>query len=152
MDASQWHGGPRPSDSRTGPVHIDSNMRVRLETPLGEPLELIAHCGVHAKMLCATLNACDLSDAVAAAPRVVTLLALAVSEELARSDHPEDNFQLLTQAFQRWWLWTLQGNAKTASAICRDDCVQEMLHSMIKVLILILFLSFSELFHVYLSL
>eukprot|EP00048_Salpingoeca_helianthica_P022708 m.19860 g.19860 ORF g.19860 m.19860 type:complete len:2367 (+) comp7678_c0_seq1:44-7144(+) len=105
-------------------VSAQSTMIVRNENrlivrrPIGEPLHLVAHCVLHAKLLTKILNSCDLYDATISARRVLDLLVFSSSKEFGACDHPEHNSQLNIKALRTWLLFTIERQIDVAAALC----------------------------------
>jgi hypothetical protein len=86
--------------------------------PGEEPIQFVAHCELHAKLMCLVINASDLSNYMSATLRVLDLLSFLVSDEYDKIDHFECNVQLCVDAFKDWLLLTLERHVDAASAAC----------------------------------
>jgi hypothetical protein len=115
VKASLFLGPPASTD---GHDSVDPSMRLFVRVEGSEGLQLVAHCSQATKLLCHTLNACDLSNAAAGLDSVLRLLAYSVSLEHAQCNHPEHNIQVLIAIFRNWALSTLQFRSDLAAGMC----------------------------------
>jgi hypothetical protein len=125
-----WHGTEGLSA-----FHVSAGSRFVVCPPGGEPVQMVAHCDLHAQLLCHVLNVCDLSDPMAAVTSVLELLAFCVSAELGQIDHAECNMGLLFEAFRDWFLLTLEKRVEAVVAVCARQGSGASLCDFIKVIV-----------------
>jgi hypothetical protein len=113
---------------------VRNDLRLVVRRPGSSDLiHMVAHSVLHAKLLTKVLNACDLSDKVISARRVLDLLLFTVSPEFGACDHIEHNMQLQVQAFRSWLLYTIERHVDIAAALCSGASGEPQISSLIEV-------------------